>query len=98
MTSVPATPTTITTVGITHMLDFIQTSDVLCQIPLCSFSLHSVNQFNGRLAFRMEFHAILKIFSPFDALSPALFMAKAHEIGTSSIKKRLLLVISTRFS
>ena len=25
-------------------------------------------------------------------------MAKAHEIGTSSIKKRLLLVISTRFS
>ena len=25
------------------------------------------------------------------------YMAKAHEIGTSSIKKRLLLVISTRF-
>ena len=25
-------------------------------------------------------------------------MAKAHEIGTSSIKKRILLVISTRFS
>ena len=26
------------------------------------------------------------------------YLAKAHEIGTSSIKKRLLLVISTRFS
>ena len=27
-----------------------------------------------------------------------IYMAKAHEIGTSSTKKRLLLVISTRFS
>ena len=26
------------------------------------------------------------------------YMAKAHEIGTSSIKKRILLVISKRFS